>query len=146
MARQSELAPEFIELAPHKVKEGVLYVSMVYASAIHRCACGCGQKVVTPLSPTDWKLTFDGESVSLYPSIGNWSFPCQSHYWIDKNKVRWAPRMSKQEIEAVRAADRQAKERYFGSKAAAPAGDGTAPPETLPARIWPAFLRWLRVR
>jgi len=34
--------------------------------------------VVTPLSPTGWSLIFDGETVSLYPSIGNWNFPCRS--------------------------------------------------------------------
>jgi len=28
--------------------------------------------------------------VSLAPSIGNWSFPCNSHYWITGNEVRWA--------------------------------------------------------
>jgi len=49
------------------------------------------RKLSQPLGPTDWKLTFDGESVSLYPSVGNWNFPCQSHYWIQENKVRWAP-------------------------------------------------------
>src|ERR1700686_2196858 len=100
MARQTQLTPEFIELVPSELREGVLYVSMVYGSAIHKCCCGCGEKVVTPLSPTDWKLTFDGESISLYPSIGNWSFPCQSHYWIRNNKVRWAAQWSPEEIAA----------------------------------------------
>ncbi|WP_353963011.1 DUF6527 family protein [Streptomyces sp. NBC_00365] len=40
-------------------------------------SCGCGRKVVTPLAPQEWKLTLDGVSVSLHPSIGNWSFPLQ---------------------------------------------------------------------
>jgi hypothetical protein len=42
--------------------------------------CGCGKKVVLPLHPTHGKLTYDGETVSLSPSVGNWSFPCESHY------------------------------------------------------------------
>lgn len=46
---------------------------------------------MTPLTPADWKLTFDGETVSLYPSIGNWNFPCRSHYWLTKNRIEWAP-------------------------------------------------------
>jgi hypothetical protein len=116
MARQAQVTPEFIELVPSELKEGVVYVSMVYASVIHKCCCGCGEKVVTPLGPTDWKLTFDGESISLHPSIGNWSLRCQSHYWIQENQVRWAPRMSRQEIEAGRAADRLERARYYGTQ------------------------------
>lgn len=44
---------------------------------------------MTPLDPDEWQLSFDGETVSLYPSIGNYRFPCHSHYYITKNKVRW---------------------------------------------------------
>jgi Family of unknown function (DUF6527) len=33
------------------------------------CCCGCGEKVVTPLRPTDWKLIFDGKTISLDPSL-----------------------------------------------------------------------------
>lgn len=95
MTRVARLVPEFVEFAPPELKEGVLYVSMIYASAVHRCCCGCGEKVVTPFSPTDWKLTFDGDSVSLHPSIGNWSFKCRSHYWIERNAVKWADQLIK---------------------------------------------------
>lgn len=70
----------FVDAAPERPSVATLYVSIRYASAIHLCACGCGRKVVTPLSPHDWRLIFDGDTVSLYPSVGNWSFPCQSHY------------------------------------------------------------------
>jgi hypothetical protein len=110
------LTPEFVEFMPKELNNGVLYVSMIYCTAIHKCCCGCGQKVVTPFSPTDWKLTFDGEVVSLSPSIGNWSFPCQSHYWIERNAIRWAERWSKEEIAAGRANDKSAKDRHFGAK------------------------------
>jgi Family of unknown function (DUF6527) len=103
LTRITTLTPEFIELAPPELQVGVLYVSMRYSTAIHRCCCGCGRKVVTPLSPTDWQLFFDGDSVSLTPSIGNWSFKCQSHYWIRKNRVEWAPRWTRKKIEAGRA-------------------------------------------
>ncbi len=66
------LKPLFVESLPNLIDDGILYVSMSFASAVHRCACGCGQEVVTPLSPTDWQLHFDGENVSLEPSVGNW--------------------------------------------------------------------------
>jgi hypothetical protein len=36
-----------------------------------------------PISPADWQLAYDGDTVSLTPSIGNWGFPRRSHYWID---------------------------------------------------------------
>ena len=70
------------------IEEGKIYVSIAYATAVHKCACGCGKEVVTPLSPTDWKLIFDGKTVSLDPSIGNWGFPCRSHYWVRNNRAR----------------------------------------------------------
>ncbi|WP_181956102.1 MULTISPECIES: DUF6527 family protein [Dyadobacter] len=70
--------------------------------AIHLCACGCGNEVVTPLSPADWQLKYDGAVISLIPSIGNWNFPCQSHYWITNNKIKWAASWNKNQIEDSR--------------------------------------------
>ena len=83
------LSHEFVKAIPDELAERTLYVSMDYATVVHRCCCGCGREVVTPLSPTDWKLIYDGISVSLYPSIGNWSFECQSHYWVEKSRLLW---------------------------------------------------------
>lgn len=85
-----QLLHEFVTTVPDDLEGGVLYVSMPYATAIHLCACGCGNQVVTPLSPSGWQLVFDGVSVTLHPSIGNWRLPCRSHYWIRRNNVRWA--------------------------------------------------------
>lgn len=115
MKRLAIITHEFVEYIPDRLEDGRIYVSISFATVAHRCCCGCGNEVITPLSPTDWKLTFDGESISLHPSIGNWSFACQSHYWIQGNRVNWAPRWSREEIEAGRAADAQAKRRYFNS-------------------------------
>jgi hypothetical protein len=88
-------------------------VSIPYATVAHKCCCGCGTEVVTPLSSTDWKLIFDGETISLDPSIGNWSFACKSHYWIRRNKVKWAARWSQDEIDAIRLHERIAKANYY---------------------------------
>jgi Family of unknown function (DUF6527) len=74
MKRQTALTHEFVEYIPDELKDGVLYVSMPFATVAHKCCCGCGKEVVTPLSPTDWTLIFDGKSITLDPSIGNWSF------------------------------------------------------------------------
>jgi hypothetical protein len=79
------LQHKFIDLVPGSLEEGVLYISILYRSAIHLCACGCGREVVTPISPGDWQLFFNGETVSLRPSIGNWKFDCRSHYFITHN-------------------------------------------------------------
>jgi len=81
------LQHKFVDLIPDELEEEVLYITIEYCTAIHKCVCGCGNEVVTPLSPNDWKLTFNGKSVSLYPSIGNWGFECKSHYWIKNDKV-----------------------------------------------------------
>lgn len=115
MKREMTITHEFVEYIPNDLKDGTIYVSIPYATVAHKCCCGCGKEVITPLSPTDWKLIFDGQSISLDPSIGNWSFACQSHYWIKRNRVKWAPQWSQEEINAGRTHDALAKGRYFDS-------------------------------
>ncbi|MFP8962591.1 DUF6527 family protein [Streptomyces nanhaiensis] len=84
----------------------MLYVSIPYRTCGHLCCCGCGNEVITPLSPAQWSLTYDGDSVSLAPSIGNWALPCQSHYWIHKGKIQWSRRYTTAEIAKNRERDR----------------------------------------
>jgi hypothetical protein len=112
MSLTAHLAHEFVTAIPESLEESVLYISIPYATAAHLCACGCGREVVTPITPTDWELTFDGESVSLHPSVGNWSFPCQSHYVIKRGRVQWAPRLTREQIQRGRERDRMRKTRY----------------------------------
>lgn len=113
MSRLSAFSHEFVEFIPSELKHGVVYISIPYATASHNCACGCRRKVVTPLTPTDWKLIFDGETVSLSPSIGNWSFECRSHYWILRNHVKWARRWIEAEVDEARTLDRNLKRAYY---------------------------------
>lgn len=139
----NSLTHEFVTAIPEKVQEGTIYISLEYATAIHKCFCGCGHEVVTPISPTDWKVTFDGVSVSLSPSIGNWSFACQSHYWIDRNRVRWAAPMTKEQIAAVRMSDRRNKERQYGmNHSPPPCVQPVAAPDS--GTIVARFFRWLK--
>lgn len=114
------LRHEFVQYIPDALEEGVLYVSVAYATVVHRCCCGCGREVVTPLSPTDWRITFDGVSITLDPSIGNWSFPCKSHYWIEKNVVVPARKWTQKEISAGRKADARAKREYYDGESSEP--------------------------
>jgi len=109
VSRRDRVRHEFVEYIPTALEEGTLYISIAFATAVHRCFCGCRQEVVTPITPTDWSLIFDGESVSLEPSIGNWGFDCQSHYWIRRNRVIWAGRWTAQQIAEGRALDRSRK-------------------------------------
>jgi len=144
MTRIAALRPEFVEFIPEELDRGTLYVSMQYATAAHSCCCGCGREVVTPLSPTDWKLIFDGRSVSLDPSIGNWSFPCQSHYWIRRNQIRWAPRWSSERIAAGRQFDGAAKARYFDSLEDSLAEHAKDVPQ--PDKVTPKQTFWQKLR
>ena len=101
MSKVTALKHEFVEFIPDQLEEGKLYVSIEYATVAHKCCCGCGKEVVTPLSPTDWKLIFDGKFVSLDPSIGNWSFQCKSHYWIRNGRVQWALQWSQETLRHI---------------------------------------------
>ncbi|HKY09689.1 MAG TPA: DUF6527 family protein [Candidatus Binatia bacterium] len=112
--RAKTLKHKFVTAIPETLEEGTLYVSLEYRTVIHKCCCGCGQEIVTPLGPTDWKVISDGVSVSLNPSIGNWRLPCRSHYWIDRNTVVWAAQWSDEEVAAVQNLDRISKARHFG--------------------------------
>ncbi len=111
---------EFVEFIPPELKEGVLYISIQYTTAVHKCACGCGNTVVTPLkpAPVGWQLLFDGKTVSLMPSIGNWQFPCRSHYWIKSDKVHWAKTWTSEQIAAGRQSEARDYERYLASRQA----------------------------
>ena len=111
--RRAAISPVFVDSIPDRLEDGFIYISIKFAMATHRCCCGCGREVITPFSPTDWRLVFDGEAISLDPSIGNWSYPCQSHYWIRRNRVTWAPRWSRAQIEAASVKDREVKEGQF---------------------------------
>lgn len=116
MKGHTSIEPRFVKSVPATLEEGVAYVSMEYASVIHLCCCGCGNEVVTPLSPTDWQLYFDGDSITLYPSIGNWGFHCRSHYWIRGNHIEHDPQWTDHEIEEGRAYDRWLKKQFDPSK------------------------------
>lgn len=113
MTPRSALKHQFVDFIPEELSEDTVYVSIRFATASHLCCCGCRNKVVTPIQPTDWKLIFDGKTISLDPSIGNWNFPCRSHYWVRNNKVIWAEQWSRDKIETAKKSDRGEKQRYY---------------------------------
>ena len=113
--RQSTIKPEFVDFIPERLEAGIIYISERYNTASHKCCCGCDEEVVTPLTPADWSVQIVRNTISLTPSIGNWSFPCKSHYWIRNNKVVWAGTLSQRQIEQVRVQDKADKDAYIAA-------------------------------
>jgi hypothetical protein len=111
--RVHSVRPVYVEFIPKVLEHGLIYISQKYRTASHLCCCGCGTKIVTPLRETEYSLVVRGGAVSLFPSIGNWNYPCQSHYWIRANRILWAEPMSREAIRTGRAHDDAAKEAYF---------------------------------
>ena len=111
------LEHRFCAHIPESLDPGVLYVSMEYATAAHSCCCGCGEEVVTPFTPTDWEMSFNGHAISLWPSIGNWTLPCRSHYVVREGTVIEAGPWTDEKIVAERRRDRAAKAQFYGTAA-----------------------------
>lgn len=139
MNRINRLTPEFVDFIPEQPAPGVLYISKRYATALHLCCCGCGQEVVTPLNPAKWQLRENNGAVTLTPSIGSWSLPCQSHYLIIDSQVRWAKSMAPEKIAAVKARDL----RDATALATAPTIHSVTPRSRL-STIWDKIAAWLR--
>ncbi|OCZ54233.1 hypothetical protein A7D23_05535 [Dehalobacter sp. TeCB1] len=104
-----------VHYMPKELEQGVLYVSEEFRAAAHLCACGCGAKIRTPLGPTEWSFSETPDGPTLYPSIGNWQQPCQSHYFIRNGQVVWAPKWMPGQIEAGRAAEELRRNAYYDS-------------------------------
>jgi hypothetical protein len=109
------IRPEYVEQLPEQLQEGVLYICEGFDVTAHKCCCGCGEDVYNKLGPARWRLVkMSAGSVSLHPSVGNWKYACQSHYWIRNNRVINAGPMSARAIKAVQKRDRRDRDRYIG--------------------------------
>lgn len=133
---------KFVKAFPERLDEGVLYVSVEFATAAHRCFCGCGSEVYTRFSPTDWSMKFDGQTVTINPSIGNWSFACQSHYILANGRVRWADKWSRERIDLGRFLDHERKGRHYKGNSLAPLPTLQSEPASRPG-ILARLARWL---
>lgn len=107
----------YVESFPKALEDGVLYISRPFCTACHRCCCGCGTKIVTPLRHTEYRLMDVDGRVSLYPSVGNWNHPCRSHYVIRNGHVIRAGDMSQQKIDEGRLLDEAEKCAYYSKLA-----------------------------
>lgn len=127
------LTHKFVESLPEPLEENVVYVSVRFRLTAHNCCCGCGHPVILNLAPDGWRVTFDGKSVSLHPSIGNWTLPCRSHYWITKNKVEWAEAWSDAKVKRAKLNEAQAQAEF---------PDVRPPPSK--EGLWGKFIRRVR--
>lgn len=144
MMRYHHLKHQFVQHIPDVLESGVLYISMEYGTAAHSCCCGCGEEVVTPFTPTDWNMTFDGETVSLSPSIGNWNLRCRSHYVIKRGRIIEAGPWSDAQVKAERQRDEAAKAHFYGTAPVVPdelPAIASSPPKRAKRPSW--VRRWL---
>jgi hypothetical protein len=102
-----------VEFMPKQLAPGILYVSRKYGTAAHLCACGCGEKIRTPLGPTEWAVTESPAGPSVWPSIGNWQKTCQSHYIIDGGKIYWCNKWTPEQIRDGRRAEERKRRAYY---------------------------------
>jgi hypothetical protein len=127
--RRIELAR--VEYVPKALRPGILYFAEEFGAAVHLCACGCGEKVSTPVRPTEWTLSESAAGPTLDPSVGNWQLPCRSHYWIREGKIVWSAQWTSAQAASGRRADEERRRAYFEARAS---GRGS-----LLRRFW----RWL---
>jgi hypothetical protein len=114
MPKLHRVVHRFVDRVPSPLEDGVVYVSISFGTVIHKCCCGCGDKVVTPLTPVDWAVVFDGQTISMYPSIGRHDAPCRSHYWIKNNRVIWSEKWTKAKVDALKRHEAGLRDDFFG--------------------------------
>ncbi len=102
-----------VHYLPKELEEGFLYVSNEFGVAGHLCPCGCKNKIITPLDPTEWSFKEVNDKPTLFPSIGNWQLPCKSHYWITDGVIEWSYQWSKVQIIEGREAEEEKRKLYY---------------------------------
>lgn len=139
-----KLTPRDLDEFPQVLEEGILYISEECELAAHKCCCGCGENVITPLNPARWRLDRQDGRVSLRPSIGNWKFACRSHYWIRNNRVIPSYDMDDEEIAEVIELDRVDREDFIAQLQHAPPS-GSQVSETKPQHWLARLFNRLRI-
>ena len=102
-----------VHYLPKELEEGFLYLSEEFGVAGHLCPCGCKNKIITPLDPTEWSFKEVNSTPTLYPSIGNWQIPCKSHYWIINGNIEWSYEWTEDEIIAGQKDEYRRRKSYY---------------------------------
>jgi hypothetical protein len=106
---------QHVRYMPKDLQPGILYVSEEFGTAAHLCACGCGAKIRTPLSPTEWTLNEDESGPTLHPSVGNWQQACQSHYLIRNGQIIWSTKWTPEQIAAGRRNEEENRHAHYNA-------------------------------
>ncbi|MBB4263757.1 DUF6527 family protein [Bradyrhizobium sp. CIR3A] len=109
----STLKLQRVEYMPKQLESGILYVSEKFSAAAHLCACGCGEKIRTPLGPTEWSVKETTGGPSVWPSVGNWQKACQSHYVIQNGKIIWHDQWSAAQIAAGSRSEQERRKAHY---------------------------------
>ena len=102
-----------VHYMPQDLDLGVLYYAEEFDAAAHLCACGCGEKIRTPIGPTEWSIEETDDGPTLRPSVGNWQRPCRSHYLITRGSIERSNMWTPEQIEAGRRHEHQRREAYY---------------------------------
>lgn len=86
-------------------------------------------------------MTYNGEAISLHPSIGNWQLQCRSHYVIDRGRVIEAGQWTRSQVGAGQERDKRAKAAYFAAPVNQAEADTPVSPPPNEAR---GFWVWLK--
>lgn len=116
MPKQTTISLRRVKYIPKSPEPGVLYVAEEFRAAVHLCACGCGEKVSTPLGPAEWLFKETASGPTLHPSVGNWQLPCKSHYWIRDGAVVWSTAWSTAQVDAGRRAEDERRRAYYTAR------------------------------
>ncbi len=125
-----EMTYVLVDVIPETLEPSVVYISERFAMATHLCACGCGVEVPVEIGPGKWSVRFDNGRVTMFPSIGNGSHGCKSHYFIRNGRIEWAGTYTSEMIAYARRRD----------------NPRAHPVAAVPARLglWARFTQWLR--
>ena len=126
----TRIALQRVKYLPRDLAPGILYVSEEFGVAGDLCACGCGNKVITPLGPAEWAFSERNGHPTLHPSIGNWQLPCRSHYVIADGQIHWGDQWSEAQVAAGRSAEQQRRQAHYASR--------------VPRSLWQRFWSWVR--
>lgn len=129
---------QFVDYIPADLEQGVLYIALDFGAVMHLCADGCGERISTPLHPAQWSLIYDGNTVSLSPSVGSGS-NCGSHYRIRNGTVSWSRAMTQDQFKRGRERDRAAVQRYYE-----PETPAVREPEARPGGLLARIMQRLR--
>ena len=85
--RKVPITPVFVDEMPAFIERGKVYISEIYSTSQHICLCGCDNMVYMPITGgMFWDLVKEKDgTVTFIGSVGNYNFPCKSHYIITKN-------------------------------------------------------------